>query len=123
MNTVTATLKVLGNRIKSKRRTGRVRGYWGLVLATGFLLLAVATAFWPVTNTDGTDCGNWISANDSAAAYADITNRWGNEVADCERARDGQTGAVVFFGVAGVVCLGGGLVRRYPPTKPSESRG
>jgi hypothetical protein len=118
-----------------------------LIAAAILLVVAAACAFWPVDNSQGTDCGSWaLKENTSAAAKdadfdlgdttKDLTRaladrylgnnsaeslglaKTSSEVQACASARGDQTSEIVIFGLLGGAALVIGLIRRYQPVRP-----
>jgi hypothetical protein len=117
-----------------------------LIASAMLLVIAVAFAFWPVDNSQGTDCGSWALKDDSSAAAKDSDFDLGDTTKDltraladrylgdnsaeslglgdntsqvqaCASARGDQTSEIVIFGLAGAAALVVGLIRRYQPVR------
>ena len=111
------------------------RGGKAFSLAGVALLFAVAIAFWPVSNSHGTGCGNWLSASyqeakikdsyanagNAASDYGRVSsggsalNEESDEVSSCDSARADQAIPMGLFVFAAVVLAVVGFVQRGRP--------
>lgn len=107
-----------------------------LTIAAVLFVATALTALWPVSNSNGTDCGSWVERNDTKAAYEDaksvskvdsILGQYGSsyrdlvgekntaEVDKCHAARDAKNFPLTLLAVGTGAALVVGIIRRYQP--------